>query len=249
MTYFARAPLELVPLQPIKPPVLTAPRCEEKPLIVETVVSIEIDKNRSDEASSSQVDKTSNAVIGTTRDEKVNETAKAERAQVPQVCDSREYVEQATTDAPRRQQQPPQSSTSQRSCSSAEFTRTSSQQRTVEQVIVVPDDAEVEAQQRTVEQIVSVATQTTEAATTTPLDRAELDVTQRVTQRVQAKAAPRYKTSLMRGARLELERCRYEQAAQRRFKRARERSAERQRQALQNGLPLEEAASAGASLP
>ena len=72
-------------------------------------------------------------------------------------------------------------------------------QRTVEQVIDVPDDAEEQAQPRTVEQIVSVGTGPTEAATTTPLDKAELDVTQRVTQRgIRAKAAPRYECSLMR---------------------------------------------------
>ena len=111
-------------------------------------------------------------------------------------------------------------------------------QRTVEQVIDVLDDAEEQAQQRTVEQIVSVATETTEAATTTPLDKAELDVTQHVTQRVQAKAAPKFECSLRRGIRLELERVRYQEQAKRRFKRARERSAERQRASSAEWVPL-----------
>ena len=124
-------------------------------------------------------------------------------------------------------------------------------QRTVEQIIDVPDDAEEQAQQRPVEQIVSVATETTEAATAT-LDRADLDVTQQVTPRVQAKAAPKaapkFECSLRRSTRLECERVRYQEQAKRRFKRATERSAERQRQALQDGLPFEEAASAGRDL-
>ena len=70
LTYLPRAPLELVPLQPIKSPVLPTPRREKKPLIVETVESEkdevvgndhddrakvdEIDKNRGNEASSSK---------------------------------------------------------------------------------------------------------------------------------------------------------------------------------------------------
>ena len=90
------------------------------------------------------------------------------------------------------------------------------QQRTVEQVIDVPDDAGG-AQQRTVEQIVSVATETTEEATTT-LNRAGLDVTQRV---IRAKAAPKIlaECSLSEAVPLELDRVRYEQQAQRLFKR------------------------------
>ena len=101
-------------------------------------------------------------------------------------------------------------------------------QRTVEQIIDVPDDAEEQAQQRPVEQIVSVATETTIQATAT-LDRAELDVTQQVTPRVQAKAAPKaapmFECSLRRSTRLECERVRYQEQAKWRFKRARERSA------------------------
>ena len=94
---------------------------------------------------------------------------------------------------------------------------TEAQQRTLEQVVDVLDDAGG-AQQRIVDQIVRVATETTEAATPT-LDRAELDVTQRV---IRAKAAPKIlaECSLSRAVRLELERVRYEQQAQRRFKRA-----------------------------
>ena len=100
------------------------------------------------------------------------------------------------------------------------------QQQTVEQVIDVPDKAGLENQQRTVEQAVSVPTETAEMEpATSTLDREQLDVT-RV---IRAKAAPRYENSLMRGVRHELERVRFEQAARRRFQRARERSAERQR--------------------
>ena len=212
LTYLAGAPLEWVPPQPIKPPALPTPRREKKQLIVEIVESIAIDKNRTNEVSSSRVDKTSNEVIETTRDEKVNETdpdaeveTSEERAKVPQKCDSKEHVEQATTEGPRRQQRPPQSSTSRQSHSSAEFTGTSAQ-RTVEQVIEVPVGAEERAQQRTVEQAVDVPTETaeTEPATST-LDREQLDVTREV---IRAKAAPRYESSLARGVRLELERCR-----------------------------------------
>ena len=120
-------------------------------------------------------------------------------------------------------------------------------QRTVEQIIDVPDVEEL-AQQRPVEQVVSVATETTVEATPT-LDRAELDVTQQVPPCVQAKAAskaaPQYECSLARSIRLECERVRCQEQAKRRFKRAGERSAERQRQALQDGLPFEAAASAG----
>ena len=122
-------------------------------------------------------------------------------------------------------------------------------QRIVEQVIDVPDDAAEQAQQRSVEQIVSVGTEATDAATTTLLDKAELDVTQHVAQRVQAKAAPEFECSVRRGTRLELERVRCQEQAKRRIKRARERSAERQREALQRGWPVEEAASAGAFPP
>ena len=78
-------------------------------------------------------------------------------------------------------------------------------QRTVEQIIAVPDVEEL-AQQRPVEQVVSVATETTVEATPT-LDRAELDVTQQVPPRVQAKAASKaaaqYECSLARSIRLE----------------------------------------------
>ena len=56
-----------------------------------------------------------------------------------------------------------------------------------------------QAQQRSVEQIVSVGTEATDAATTTLLDNSEPDVTQHVTQRVQAKAAPEFECSVRRG--------------------------------------------------
>ena len=119
------------------------------------------------------------------------------------------------------------------------------------QIIDVPDDVEELAQQQPVEQIVSVATETTIEATPT-LDRAELVVTQQVPPRVQAKAPPKdasqYECQLARTVRLECERVRYMEQAKRRFKRARERSAERQRQALQDGPPFEAAASAGRDL-
>ena len=128
-------------------------------------------------------------------------------------------------------------------------------QRTVEQVIDVVDDAEEQAQQRTVEQIVdvpveAVLTETAPAETESKtLDHESLDVTRAVERPPpRAKAAPQYECSLKRGIRLELERVRYQEQAKRRFKRARERSAERQRQAHQNGLLLEEATSPGRDL-
>ena len=124
-------------------------------------------------------------------------------------------------------------------------------QRKVEHIIDVPDDVEELAQQQPVEQVVSVATETTVEATPT-LDRAERDVTQPVPPRVQAKAAPKdapqFERQLARSARLECERVSNMEQAKRRFKRDRERSAERQRQALQDGLPIETAASAGRDL-
>ena len=113
------------------------------------------------------------------------------------------------------------------------------QQRTAEQVIDVLDDAGTGAQQRTVGQVVDAPTETGTAETvpaetepaTHPLDGVPLGVTHRVERpEVRAKRAPRpplLEVSLSRSVRLELERVRYEQAAQRRFKRARARSAER----------------------
>ena len=79
LTHLARAPLELVPRQPIKPPVLPTPRREKKPLIVETVESVAIDKNRSNEASSAKIDKTKSEVIGATRDVKVIEVTRDDK--------------------------------------------------------------------------------------------------------------------------------------------------------------------------
>ena len=86
------------------------------------------------------------------------------------------------------------------------------------EVLNKPPTSQVETQQRTVQQAVNVPIETAEAEpATSTLDREQLDVTQRVTQRViRAKAAPRYENSLMRGVRLELERARFEQAARRR---------------------------------
>ena len=76
LTYLARASLEFLPLQPIKPPVLPTPPREKKRLIVEAVESGKdddagnahddrakvdlIDKNKSNDTSSSKVDKTNN---------------------------------------------------------------------------------------------------------------------------------------------------------------------------------------------
>ena len=122
----------------------------------------------------------------------------------------------------------------------------------VEQLIDVPDDVEELARQRPVKQTVSVATETTIDEATPTLDRAELDVTQQVPPRVKAKAAPRdvprLECQFSRSIRVECERVRYMEQAKRRFKRARERSAERQRQALADGLPIGLAASAGREL-
>ena len=119
------------------------------------------------------------------------------------------------------------------------------------QIIDVPDDVEELVQQQPVKQIVRVATETTIGATPT-LDRAELDVTRQVPPRVKAKAAPRdvpqLECQFARSIRVECERFRHMKQDKQRFKRARERSAVRQRQALADGLPIELAASAGRDL-
>ena len=217
--------------------------------------------NKSDIAkgTESQIDDVAKTERDKAAEAKTDAVAENKTGGVPQKCDSKTNVERST-EAPQQQQQPQQPS------SSTDDAGTSAQriveqvvdvpvetgagvQRTVEQVIDVPDDAEEQAQPRTVEQIVSVGTEATEAATTTLLDKAELDVTQHVTHLVQAKAAPKFECSLRHGKRLELERVRYQEQAKRRFKRARERSAERQREALQRGSSFEEAASARAFPP
>ena len=85
----------------------------------------------------------------------------------------------------------------------------STQQRTAEQVVNVPDDVELQqtapVQQRIVEQAVGASN----------LDQEPLNVT----QRVQAKAAP--EGSISRAVRLELERVWFEKEARRRYFRAR----------------------------
>ena len=147
--------------------------------------------------------------------------AENKNGEAPQECDSKSDVEQAT-EAP--QQRQPQQLSSATVGAPDRDTAQYVQQRTVEQVVDVPDDAGTEAPQRTVEPVVEAVDETT---ATNPLDREPLDETQRVERSaVRAKAAAR-EGSLSRAVRLELERVRYEQAAQRRYKRARARSAER----------------------
>ena len=183
--------------------------------------------------------------------------------EAPQECGSETNLERST-EAPQQTQQSQQSSSS--TCDGGTRAQQTVEQvvdvpvaieagagvqRTVEQIIDVPDDVEELAQQQPVEQIVSVATETTIEATPT-LDRAELDVTQQVQPCVQVKAAPRdvpqLECQFALSIRVKCERVRYMEQAKRRFKRARERSAERQRQALADGLPIELAASAGRDL-
>ena len=183
LAYLARAPLELVPCPgwsehltsiPIKPPVLLLPRSEKKPLIVETVGSAAINKNRSKEASSvkvDEVDKTSAAIVEPKddridtipeapesqndnvskreRDEtskaKIDEVAEKENGEVPQVCASTADVEQAT-EAPQQRQQQQLNAAAVRT--SEDDAAQCVQQRTAEQIIDVPDDAGTSAQQR-----------------------------------------------------------------------------------------------------
>ena len=136
MTCLARAPLELVPLQPIKSLVLPTSRREKKPLIVETVegerdrvlghdhddraTHVEVDKNRSNEASSSKT----NADIVESKNDRIDTIAKGAESRNDNVahCERdeifgtktdvvtedksekvpQEHVEQATAEAPRR---------------------------------------------------------------------------------------------------------------------------------------------------
>ena len=145
--------------------------------------------------------------------------AENKNGEVHQECDSKSDVEQAT-EAP-QQRQPQQLSSATVGAPDRDAAQYV-QQRTVEQVVDVPDDAGTEAPQRTVEPVVEAVDETT---ATNPLDREPLDETQRVERSaVRAKAAAR-EGSLSRAVRLELERVRYEQAAQRRYKRARARSS------------------------
>ena len=173
LTYLARAPLEVAPRQPIKPPVLPTPQREKKPLIVETAESEkdEIDKNSSNEASSAKVDEVdkTNAVIVDSKDDgidtiasaesqdgnvakserdeasgaKIDEVAEKVNGEVPQVCDSKADVEQAT-EAPQQQQQQLSSATVQAPEHDAAQCL---QQGTAEQVIDLPNDAGTSAQQ------------------------------------------------------------------------------------------------------
>ena len=163
-----QAPHEMVLMKPL------LPRPKKKPLIGQTY---------DDRANVGKIDKP-NAEIAALRDDnsdiskgtesQIDDVAKTERDKaaeaktdavaennktggVPQECDSKTNVERSTE----AQQQPQQS---QRPSSSSCNAGTSAQ-RTVEQVIDVPDDAKEQAQQRTAEQFVSVGTETTEAAT------------------------------------------------------------------------------------
>ena len=127
-----------------------------------------------------------------------------------------------TSDREAPQQQPPQRSTDEAAVSVPESAAGPSdilqrvQQRTVEQVIDVQDEEARQqsdrGQQRSDMQAVDVN-----------LDRAPLDVT----QRVPAKAAP--EGSCARAVRLELERAQFEKEARRKFLRARAQSPHRQR--------------------
>ena len=130
--------------------------------------------------------------------------AENKNGEAPQECDSKSDVEQAT-EAP--QQRQPQQLSSATVGAPDRDTAQYVQQRTVEQVVDVPDDAGTEAPQRTVEPVVEAVDETT---ATNPLDREPLDETQRVERSaVRAKAAAR-EGSLSRAVRLELERVRYE---------------------------------------
>ena len=164
LTYLARAPLELVPLQPIKPPVVPTPRREKKSLIIETLKSVTIDKNRSNEASSSkvkEVDKT-NAVIVESKDDRIargaesrddnafgtktDAVAKKQKATKFLRNAIQRQMENKQKQRPRQQQQ----------LSTAAEPESAQPQRTAEQFVEVPDEAGTSSQQRTVEQVIEV---------------------------------------------------------------------------------------------
>ena len=164
----AQAPLEMVLSKPLKPTPKKKPligKAARKIHDVRAKVD-EVDKNRSNEACSANVDEVDkrNAEIVESKDEKrdiakgtesqVDDVAKIERdkaseaktdavaeyknGEVPQECDSKADVEQST-EAP--QQRQPQQLSSDTSGAPDRDAAQYVQQRTVEQVIDVPDDA------------------------------------------------------------------------------------------------------------
>ena len=165
-------------------------------------------ETRNDNVAKSELDKASEAKTGAVAENKNSE--------VPQVCDSKADVEQATEAPQQRQQQQLSSATV---CAPDHDAAQCVQQRTAEQVIDGPEDAGTSAQQRTVEQVVGLADETTAV---NPLDQEPLDETQRVEMR--AKAAPVQEGSHARAVRLELEQIQFEEEARRRYKRARART-------------------------
>ena len=153
------------------------PRPKKKPLIGPTTIepinvgkidkpnaeSVALRDDKSDIAkgTESQIDDVAKTERDKAAEAKADAVAENTTGGVPQECDSKTNVERST-EAP--QQQPQQS---QPPNSSTDHAGTSAPRRTV-----------------------SVGKETTEAATTTSLDNADFNVTQRVTPRVQAKAAP-----------------------------------------------------------
>ena len=133
-------------------------------------------ETQNDNVAKSELDKASEAKTGAVAENKNSE--------VPQVCDSKADVEQAT-EAPQQQQQQLSSATV---CAPDHDAAKCVQQRTAEQVIDGPDDAGTSAQQRTVEQVVEVADETTAV---NPLDQEPLDETHRVDMRAKAAPSPR----------------------------------------------------------
>ena len=208
------------------------------------IVALRDDRSDIAKGTEPQIDDVAKIERDEASEAKTDAVAENRNGEVPQECDSKADVEQSPEALEQRQPQQLSSATvGAPDRDAAECV----QQRTAEQVIDVPDDAGTSVQQRTAEQVVDdagteaqqqtvveVVDETTatkevvdETTATKPLDREPLDETQRVERlAVRAKAAPR-EGSLSRAVRLELERVQYEQAAQRRYKRARARSAER----------------------
>ena len=202
--------------KPVKP----TPQRVKKPLIDKAVGKIcddrakvdEIDKNKSNEASSAKVDEVdkTNAEIVEPKDDKSDTVAKSAESQddnvakserdeaseaktdavaeskngeIPQERGPKADVEQATEAPQQRQQQQLSCATV---CAPEHDATQCVQKRTAEQVIDVLDDAGTSAQQRTVETAVH------------RLDKEPLDETQRVVGPVRAKAAPAHGGSLSR---------------------------------------------------
>ena len=142
---------------------------------------------------------------------------------------------------------------SQQPCSCKDDAGASVQQRTVEQVIEVPDDNEERAQKRTVEQIVNASVETVPSETapaeieTATFDRESLGVTQHVERPPPRQSAVRVFAQTLHTSRVRT--CPPPRAGQTALQARQRGSAEREREAFQCKCFFAEAASAGAFPP